>query len=335
VYHVEMLLPETSMSPTKVGKSTARRATHGMLAYGDRVAFGFELGVARGVVLAGLLACSAVDERPGGEDPVPPASDDGIRVAGASAATSGGAAGRAGDSVRAGSGAPTGTAAGTAGSSGAAGTGAAAAPNVPDDAMLALAGECGLTETAMLFARCPAQAEVGLAACSLDDEPSPCSYFVFAEDDPSQLGLATFACQSECVALEGDSFWTNSCVQCGGDDCAPPTAASVVHELDVSDCEDRPSTPCVADQHTHQLTLDATLTALLPRESGAFSELHNAFLQVTIVDGCPSRFYVPGSSDPLERVSAVLGPALTGKRFECAVNLSCGRIQGPDTLGLL
>jgi hypothetical protein len=50
------------------------------------------------------------------------------------------------------------------------------------------------------------------------------------------------------------------------------------------------------------------------------------------VDGCPSRFYVPGSSNPLERVSAVLGPALADKRFECAVDLSCGRIQGPDTL---
>ena len=276
-----------------------------MLAYRDRVASSGQLGVVRSLLIAGALACSAVHERPKAEDAVPPSSGDGTRVAG-----------RAGDSDRAGS--------GTAG--------ATAAPNVPDNETVALALECGLTDTATLFARCPAEAEVGQTACTLDDAPSPCSYFEFADDDPSHTGFATFACQSECVALEGDAFWNNWCVQCGGSDCAPPTAASVVHELDVSDCEDRPSTPCVPDQDTHQLSFDATLSSLLPRESGAFSELHNTFLQVVVVDGCPSQFYVPGSSDPLARVSAVLGPALADKRFECAVNLSCGRIQGPDTL---
>ena len=49
-------------------------------------------------------------------------------------------------------------------------------------------------------------------------------------------------------------------------------------------------------------------------------------------DGCATRFYVPGRSRGLARVIAVLDPALSGMRFECALELGCGSIQGPDTL---
>jgi hypothetical protein len=306
-----------------------------MRAYRDRVASSVQVVILRGLLVVGLLGCSAVHERTAAEDDVPPASSgEGTRVAGASAgaAGTGGSSGSAGDSSRVDAGATSGATTGMAGRAGTAGTGEPAPPNVPDDRTIALGIACGLLESVTLFASCMPEAQVGQSACSLNDEPSPCSYFIFADDDPNGAGVPILACQSHCVAIEGDGFWSNSCVECGRDECVPPTPSSVVHELDVSDCEDRPLTPCVADHATKQRSLDATLAALLPRESDAFSDLHNVFLQVVVEDGCPSRFYVPGIGNPLERVSAVLGPALSDKRFECAVDLSCGLIQGPDTL---
>jgi len=170
----------------------------------------------------------------------------------------------------------------------------------------------------------------GNGPCSRDELSDSCSYVLFALDDPDHARAPTYVCQAQCVALEGSPFWSGWCTECARACAAPGPGA--VHELETGDCLDRPLTPCVEGLETSQVSLDATLTALLPQTSGAYSELHNTFLQIELENGCVKRFYVPIGVDPLARVTAVLGPALSDKRFACAQDLSCGQIQGPDTL---
>lgn len=283
------------------------------------------------MLLSGLLACSSTQVMPAGED-------DANAPTSGSGATQGGVAGAAGASQGAGAGGSVGAAgaagaAGVAGSAGAAGsTGAGGgATTASDSELFALAQQCGVIDLAALHAPCPEAAKAGSGPCSLEEQPRECSYVLFARDDPEQARGPTHACQARCVVLESRPFWSGSCTECARA-CVLPAPESVVHELDTIDCLQRPLTPCVVGLETTQVSLDATLTGLLPQASGAYSELHNTFLQIELHDGCVSRFYVPSGSDPLTRVLAVLGPALADKRFECAQDLSCGQIQGPDTL---
>jgi hypothetical protein len=291
-------------------------------------------GPVRAAVLSTLalcvfVACSATAGR--SSDPEPALRADGGSAAGSSSSAAGAgaggapASGSAGAANDAGAGGALGNAGGSAGAVGIVG--------VTEQDLPALAAECGVIDlTTVHEATCPDAVRLGQIACDHGELYDQCSYFQFALDDPEEAREPKFVCQSQCVALEGSPFWSGWCTECART-CLPPIEDSVVVELDTSDCAQRASTPCSEGFETRQLNLDATLTNLLPRDSGAYSELrNNTALQVELEDGCPSRFYVSGGGNPLMRVTAVLQPALTGVRFECATDLSCGRIQGPDTL---
>jgi hypothetical protein len=225
--------------------------------------------------------------------------------------------------------------AGSAGQAGAelhsdAGAGGAA-QSVPSPELLELAEQCGMIDPSSLSRVCPAAVEAGDRQCDPAELQDECSHFMFGPDDVEHEGAPTAVCRLRCAALDTSPFWAGPCPRCAYA-CEPPGDDSIVHELDTRDCLQRPLTPCAEGPETRQTSLDLTLSGLLRFSPGAFLELRNTALQIELANGCPTRFYVPVAEHSLTLLSADLVPVLAGLRLECASELGCSRIQGPDTL---
>jgi hypothetical protein len=321
-----------------------------MHAYDDRSPGARRCGAARVVLLSVLVACASARPAGGdhdlslrgdsgaGRDVAPAGAAGGLAgaggdtssgaAAGSAAAANGGAS--AGSAAAATGGASAGSAAAAAGGVGAAGS----APlidvaDVADAQMLAMAEACSVIDRSSVHGRCEDAVAMGRVGCDEHVLYDECTYFEFSPGDPSHQGSPTSVCRKECVVLETSPFWNGNCEPCARS-CPPPQQGVFVHELKVSDCLQRPLTPCVVNFGTQQANLDATLGALIDREAG-WGTVRNGSVEIELEHGCVKRYYVSGNA-VIPTTNEPLDSALTGVRFACAEKLSCVHIQGSDTL---
>ena len=290
------------------------------------------VGAVRLLLLAWLLACSNTYSN-GGPGASSPARNESAGQSGAPAM--GGSSAAAGMDASGGAGATVVAGAGAGGSSNAnAGAGAGgAAPidigDAPDAQMRALAEACTVIDRTTLHGQCPAAAAQGQISCREHVLYDECSHFEFAKDDPRHEGSPTSVCGLKCVVLESSPFWTSLCAACART-CPEEQPGAVAFELDVSDCSQRPLTPCVADFSTRQANLDATVRDLITQDAG-WGTPRNHSIEVELEGGCVTRVFPLGAS-PLQGSFESLQATFAGVRLDCAEALTCVHIEGDDTL---
>jgi hypothetical protein len=169
---------------------------------------------------------------------------------------------------------------------------------------------------------CPASPPASRTPCSSSREvvcayPDPNS----TPDNPS---IVIAACGSPMVNFAG---WLTSAFGCRAS-CPPspaPDPGSTVVEFDTTSCDARPLQPCVAAV-TQPVQLYNTLMRFVTDHQ--LSIPSHRTLWVEFENGCPRRAFVPSASGDVAAIQAALGSV----RWECALELSCAGVAGPNTL---
>ena len=193
--------------------------------------------------------------------------------------------------------------------------------------VVASAAECPLTDKAEGVERCEDGIRFDDAECSV--ERAPCLRL----DVPQGKSLPFQACLGECMSIGGHIQWATRCGACKHT-CPLPTPSVPTYEVDTSDCASRTVKPCDAEAVTLTEQLDGMLRTLVTRvakDDPGLIELKEDTLVTHFEDGCAVQFYGHFNGG-LPLLAPALRKALEAERWACAMQPSCGNVEGPSTL---